>query len=497
MLVQYFQARSLKADALNFVEEKSEKEDPFLVTWTEGDSRNPQNWSLFKKWLISASVVLIAFVVGAAGTINSAAESYAAEKFGVTEEVMTLQDSLYLIGFGLSAPVMGPLSELKGRNPVYLITLLIYSVFCLGSGFAENIQTRAILRFFAGVFGAAPLSNAGGSVADVAGPLQRSYLFPCFSFLGFMGTSIGPVFGGWIGERADQAWCDWVNAIAGFGTVILLGLTMPETLSMELLRHRSSEIRRVTGDDRYTTALERKLRDSGRPFIYEVFTAVLQPVKFLATEPITLAFAFYLTVVYIVLFGDLESYPLIFSIYDWSPGKVGSVFAAVSIGMVLVGALTPITYWHYKKIYYQCEAEGRPVQPETRLFLCMVLTWCMPIALFWAGWTAYPSISPWSLIVSQFVFGVGALACFISSYMYIIDVYQVNAASPLATLVFLRYIVAGAGAITFTRPMFEGIGNHWALSLLGFLSVLVSLIPPVFYIFGPKLRRRSSYAMSQ
>lgn len=482
---------------MDYLKEKGDGEDPYLVVWTDGDKRNPQNWSLLKKWYVTLSVGLIAFVVGVAGTINSASDSYAAEKFGVTKEVMTMQNSLYLVGFGISAPAMGPLSELAGRNPVYLITLLIYSVFCLGSGFARNIQTRAILRFFAGVFGAAPLSNAGGSVADVAGPLQRTYLFPTFSFVGFAGTAIGPVFGGWIGERADQAWCDWVNAIAGFATTVLLALTLPETLSVELLKYRSAEIRKVTQDDRYCTSLERRLRGTGRGFGYEVLLAVARPVKFLATEPITFSFAFYLTIVYIILFGDLESYPLIFGIWDWGPGKTGSVFAAIFLGMAFVGLVTPFMYWQYKGIARRYDAAGRPIEPEKRLYLCLVLTWCMPIALFWAGWTAYRSISPWSVIVSQFVFGIGSLSCFISSYMYIIDVYQINAATPLATLVFLRYIVAGAGAITFTRPMFEGIGVHWALTLLALLSVLVSLIPPLFYVFGPTLRKRSAYAMAQ
>lgn len=483
---------------MSYADNKSEESDgDILVTWTDGDPRNPQNWSLIRKWYVTVSVGLIAFVVGVASSINSAADSYAAEKFGVSLEVMSMQNSFYLIGFGLSAPAMGPLSELSGRSPVYLITLLIYSIFCLGSGFATNIQTRVILRFFAGVFGAAPLSNAGGSVADVAGPLQRTYLFPTFSAIGFSGNALGPVFGGWIGERADQAWCDWVNALAGFGTTLLLAFTLPETLSVELLKHRSSEIRKVTNDNRYCTTLESRLRKSNRGFGYEVLTAIGQPIKFLFTEPITFTFSFYLSVVYIVLFGDLESYPLIFGIYGWKAGKTGSVFGAIGVGMICVGLLTPFMYHMYIGIEKRCAAAGTSPQPETRLYLCLVLTWCMPIALFWAAWTAYPSISPWSLIVSQFVFGIGALSCFISSYMYIIDVYQTNAASPLATLVFLRYNIAGAGAVTFVRPMFNGIGTHWALTLLAFLSVLVSLIPPVFYFCGPYLRRRSAYAMAQ
>lgn len=499
MLQTWLQNKSLRADALQTLNGIKEKDsDPFLVEWNSEDKRNPQNWSLSKKWFITSQVAAIAFVVGMAGSINSGADKAAAKKFGVSAEVMSLQTALFLVGFGVSAPVMGPLSELSGRLPVYLFSLLMFTVFSLGSGFASNIQTRVILRFFAGFFGATPLSNAGGSIADMSGPVQRSYLFPIFSFFGFCGTPLGAIFGGWIGERTNQGWCDWISAILGFAIVIVLFCFMPETLSSQILRARAIELRSATGNQDYRTSVERDMEKSEQSFFYVLLKSIWQPIKFLATEPITLCFAMYLTIVYIVLFGDLECYPIIFEIYGWDSGKTNSVFAAVFIGVCVTLALTPWTYKVYlAQIDKALEKGGKAPPPEVRLNLAIYGTWTMPIALFWGAWTAYKSVSPWPLIVSQFVFGIGALCCFISSYMYMIDVYQTNAASPLASLVLLRYVTAGAGSVMFTRPMFKGIGIHWGLSLLGFLSIAVSLIPLAFAIYGPKIRKKSKYAMSQ
>lgn len=496
MIQAWLQKKALRADALAYVAEKRDDGlDPYTMAWAPHDPRNPKNWPLYKKWLVTVQVSLIAFVVSMAGSINSAADKYAAEKFGVSLEVISLQTGMFLVGFGVSSPLMGPLSELSGRLPTYEFPLLVFSVFCLGSGFAPNIQTRVILRFFAGIFGAAPLSNAGGSVADMSGPLERTYFFPTFSLIGFLGVPLGPIIGGWIGERSNQEWCDFVTAIVGLAVSLGCFFFMPETLSAELLKARSKELRKQTGDDRYATALERSMQSSS--FFWTVCQSMFQCVMFLITEPITLCFALYLTVVYIVLFGDLESYPLIFEIWNWDAGKTGSVFAAMLVGMAFTGALTPFMFWQYKKALRKAESKGVVIHPEQRLLLSIFGTWCMPISLFWGGWTAYPSISPWSVIVGQFLFGIGALCCFISSYMYIIDVYAVNAASPLASLVFLRYIVAGAGSVMFTRPMFQGMGVHWAMSFLGFIAVAISLVPIVFYVFGPRIRARSQYAMSQ
>lgn len=496
MIQAWLQAKSVKQDAMDYIAEKRDDGlDPYVMAWAEGDPRNPQNWPLYKKWLVTVQVSLIAFIVGMAGSINSAANDFSAAKFHVSIEVMSLQTGLFLVGFGLSSPLMGPLSELSGRLPTYEFPLLIFSVFCLGSGFAPNIQTRVILRFFAGIFGAAPLSNAGGSVADMSGPLERTYFFHIFSFIGFLGVPLGPMIGGWIGEKSNEEWCDFITAILGLAISVGCFLFMPETLSPQILKARSKELRKQTGDERYMSSLEIELKSES--LLRVIGRSMVQCVLFLFKEPITLCFAFYLTVVYIILFGDLESYSIIFAIYGWDAGKIGSVFAAMFVGMAFTGCLAPIVYWQYKKYVNKRLAMGKAPQPEQRLMLAIYGTWCMPISLFWGGWTAYYWISPWSIIVGQFVFGIGALCCFIASYMYIIDVYTVNAASPLATLVFLRYIVAGAGAVMFTRPMFDGMGIHWAMTFLGIISVLVSLVPIVYYIYGPAIRAKSQYAMSQ
>jgi hypothetical protein len=157
-----------------------DQEDPFLVKFDDNEEANPMNWSWAKKWLLVALVTSIGLLVGAAASINSAGSTQAAARFGVSEEVMELQTAVFLIGFGVSAPFLGALSEIGGRNPVYAVTLLLFSLFEVGSALAPNIQTRVIMRFFAGFFGSTPLSNAGGSIADVANARERTFVFPIF-----------------------------------------------------------------------------------------------------------------------------------------------------------------------------------------------------------------------------------------------------------------------------------------------------------------------------
>ncbi|GAA6001804.1 hypothetical protein JCM10207_002328 [Rhodosporidiobolus poonsookiae] len=469
---------------------KTEEQDLFLVDFVPNDPLDPKNWSLTRRWIYTFMIAHIALAVGVAGAINSAAAPFAAEALGVSEEVALLDTALFLTGFGVAAPIVGPLSEVAGRNPVYIITLLLFTLFEIGAACTTTIYARCIVRFFAGLAGATPLSNAGGSLADMWRPSERVFAFPAFAVSGFLGPAIGPVLGGWIGERYRYEWCDWVTAIWGALVLVTTALFLPETLAPAILKLKAQAIRKRTGDDRYRTALE-KLREQ-IPFRVHFVDALQRPFKMLVLEPIVIFFSLYMSVVYIVLFGDLVAYSYIFEPYSLSDGVLGLTFLAIIVGLLIMGALIPLIYRFHLRAEAKAEREGRSLQPEQHLWIAMWGTWLIPISLFWGAWTSRESISIWSTLVSQVLFGTGILAVFIASYQYMIDAYLATAASALAVLTFVRYPISG-GAVLFTGPMYKSLGRHWAMSLLAFISLAMSAIPFVFYRYGPRIRSWSRY----
>ncbi|GAA6032775.1 hypothetical protein JCM8097_000783 [Rhodosporidiobolus ruineniae] len=465
--------------------------DAFLVDFDSSDSGlNPKTWSLARRWVYTLMVAHIALVVGSAGSINSAVAPYASKALGVSEEVMLLDTALFLTGFGVAAPVVGPLSEIGGRKPVYIITLLIFVLFEIGTACTTTIYARCILRFFAGCAGATPLSNAGGSLADMWTPMERAYAFPVFAVSAFFGPAIGPVLGGFIGQYYHYEWCDWVTAIWGALVLVTTALFLPETFAPAILKLKASAIRKKTGDARYKTALE-KLREQV-PFRVHFVDAMQRPFKMLVLEPIVIVFCVYMSLVYIVLFGDLVAYSYIFEPYNLSDGVLGLTFLSICIGLLICGAFIPLIAADYRRAAAQAAEEGCPVHPEVHHRTAMVGTWLVPISLFMGGWCSYKSATIWPVLISQVLFGTGFLSIFIASYQYMIDAYLSTAASALAVLTFVRYPISG-GSTLFTGPMYRNLGRHWAMSLLGFLSILMSLIPFVFYRYGPNIRSWSRY----
>lgn len=89
-------------------------------------------------------------------------------------------------------------------------------------------------------------------------------------------------------------------------------------------------------------------------------------------------------------------------------------------------------------------------------------------------------------------FGMGLELVFISMLNYLADAYDVFAASALASSAFSRSIFAVLLPLS-AGPMYDRLGIPWACSLLGFLSLLMAIIPFVFLKYGTWLRLHSPY----
>jgi hypothetical protein len=158
-------------------------------------------------------------------------------------------------------------------------------------------------------------------------------------------------------------------------------------------------------------------------------------------------FSLYLAVIYIILFTFLDGYDYVFGrTYGFSEGITGLAFLGIGVGLCGASCLVPlIHHWVKQDLRKLRETDGPNAElpPEKRLYFAMLGAPAIPISLFWMGWTNYSSISYWSGLVASVLFGYGILCIFISSCQYLIDSYEVYAASALANLSVVRYVAAG------------------------------------------------------
>ncbi|KAL1968914.1 hypothetical protein VTN77DRAFT_1275 [Rasamsonia byssochlamydoides] len=468
----------------------------FVVSY-EGDKdpMDPYNWSFARRAVATFVLSLIGGVVGWASAIDSAAIPKISEAFGVSDVAASLSTGIFLIGFGVGALISGPFSETVGRNPIYIATLVFYMLFLMGAGLAQHFGTLLVCRFFAGMFGATPLVCAGGSLSDLWTPAERVYAFPMFACASFLGPLLGPVAGSWIGQTGvlSWRWVEWVSLIFSGLVLAIVVLFQPETYGPILLKWKAEHLRRLTGDKRYRGAIEvRKI-----PLIWRLIRSLYRPFLMTAREVIIMLFALYLTVIYIVLFTFLTGYTYIYTdTYQLSQGKTGLCFLGIAVGIVLSAGLIPVNTRLRQRDIARAQAQGHDrVAPESRLYWAMFGAPAIPISLFWMGWTARPSISLWSPLLASVLFGFGIICVFMSSYQYLIDSYEIYAASALASVTLIRYVASGA-MIEFSIPFYKNMGVAYTLTILGSLSAILVPIPFVFYKYGPLIRKKSKYAAS-
>ena len=246
-------------------------EDPYLVEWIPNDPRNPMLFSTSRKWLITLSVSITTLAIAFALTAYSGSIPQVIEHFHVSDEVATLGVSLFVLGFAVGPLLWAPLSEIYGRQILFMITYAGLTAFNAGVAGAQNIQTFLILRFFAGAIGSSPLTNSGGVIADMFPASQRGLAMCVFASAPFLGPTLGPIVGGFAGEFLGWRWVEGIIAI--FTGVLWIGgmAVVPETYAPVLLKSRAAQLSRMTGQV-YVSKME---HDKGKQRLAAIYRTAL------------------------------------------------------------------------------------------------------------------------------------------------------------------------------------------------------------------------------
>jgi predicted MFS family arabinose efflux permease len=164
---------------------------PYLVDFLPKDHWNPMTHKKSYKWLIALTEAIATLAVTFASSAYSGGVQEVINVFDVSLTVAILGVSLYVLGFAIGPLLWAPVSEMFGRQHVLFVTLGCTTVFLAGSAGSQNIETLLILRFFAGSFGSAPLTNAAGVIADIFTAGERGLATSIFALAPFLGPALG------------------------------------------------------------------------------------------------------------------------------------------------------------------------------------------------------------------------------------------------------------------------------------------------------------------
>ncbi|KAH9853982.1 MFS general substrate transporter [Lenzites betulinus] len=465
--------------------------DPYVVDWDLGDPENPYNWSNRKKWAITFQLAMATFTVAFCSSCYSGGLPAMDKELHVSEEVGIIGVSLYVLGFGLGPLLFSPLGEVYGRRIVLVVTGCIFTPFHLGGALGHNITTILVTRALAGIWGSAPLTNAGGALSDMWTPRERGVASSLYSTAPWMGPVLGPIVGGWISEtRLGWRFAFWIMFIVSALNAIACILVTPETFAPVLLRRRAKKLSEASGgkiayisrfDVGHLQTFKKILRrDLGRPFY------------FLVTEPIALLMAIYMGIAYATLYAFFAAYPIVFQKHrHFSAGEGGLAFLGIGLGNIIGLSCAPIQ----NRLYWKAmdKNDGRTV-PEARLYLPMAGGILLPASLFWFAWTSDPPVHWIAPVLAGTPMGFSSAVITQGLTQYLMDAYGTYCASAIATAVVTRSVVACIFPL-ITPAMYGKLGDAWAGSVFAFFALVCGPVPFLFFRYGSYVRSRSKYAL--
>ncbi|KAF2173280.1 hypothetical protein M409DRAFT_49746 [Zasmidium cellare ATCC 36951] len=479
------------------IDQEKGKDVHIVSWWGDNDAENPRNWSLFKRCFVTFEICLLTTSVYIGSSIYSAGTESVMATFGVSQVAATLGLCLFVGGYGLGPMLWSPMSEIPfiGRNPIYLGTLVIFVALQPAVAMATNFGMLLAFRFITGFFGSPVLATGGASLTDIWRPQKQAYAISIWGIAAVCGPTLGPLIGGFAVQygglnntiQAPWQWPIWeLMWLSGFCLVFLF-FFFPETSANNILLRRTKRLRKLTGNDKLTCEPELMAAQmSGKEV---VMMSLVRPFTLNFLEPMVFLLNLYIALIYGLLYIWFESFVVVFiDIYHFGLGTEGLAYLGILIAVFLV--VPPF----FAYLYYYLEPkfdENGNVKPELRLIPAMFGGFCIPICLFWFGWSARPDVHWIMPIIGSGWFSIGAFLLFNSVLNYLPDAYPEYAASVLAGNDFMRSSF-GTGFPLFASAMYGNLGVAWASSTLAFISLAFIPIPFLLYRYGETLRKNYS-----
>jgi MFS family permease len=192
---------------------------------------------------------------------------------------------------------------------MFIIASFFYTIFQVACAVAPSGEALLVFRFLSGCFAACPLTNSGAILADMY--VLRSLHSLCltsfcrwdnetrgtamavFVISPFAGPALGPIIGGYVEVAGiSWRWVFWILAMfAGFCFALTI-FVIPETYAPVLLVKKAQAIRKETGDERFTAALERH----DTHWRVRLQTVLGRPFKVMFLEPVLIVLTLYMSV---------------------------------------------------------------------------------------------------------------------------------------------------------------------------------------------------------
>lgn len=138
--------------------------------------------------------------------------------FGTSATAVQASLTASLLGLGLGQLIMGPLSDIYGRRPPLLLSMILYILSSIGCAMAPNIEWFIALRFIQGVAASAGLVISRAIVRDRFSGVEMTKFISLLTMISNVAPLISPTAGSAV--MSHSSWVGVFIFLGGLGTAL-------------------------------------------------------------------------------------------------------------------------------------------------------------------------------------------------------------------------------------------------------------------------------------
>lgn len=429
----------------------------------------------------------------------------------VSDELINLTLTCYMIFQGLAPTIYGDLADMTGRRPVYILGFVIFIAANVGLALQNSYTALFILRCLQSTGSSGTIALGNGVVADISSMAERGV------YMGFMvsgnmiGPAIGPILGGVLSQYLGWRSIFWFLVILSAAFLVPFLVAFPETgrhivgngsiapqgWNMSLfnyLKSRKTDRKAVEAAQDAEHAIMPEKHAAKRRLKWP---NPLKAIRIILEKDVAIILI-YNALVYTAWFDVTTSLPsLLGEMYGFDDLQIGLAFIPFGAGCIvaslLCGRLIDINYKRIARANNITIDRKRgddlrhfPIEKARVQVMCPFLALGI-VALVAYGWVLQfeaPIVAP---LILQFVIGL----CLVSSYnvmcIMLVDLYPESPATATAGNNMVRCLL-GAGGTAVVGPMIDTMGRGWCFTVITAVLILASPMLWVEVKWGPRWR---------
>ncbi|KAI9304105.1 major facilitator superfamily domain-containing protein [Cunninghamella echinulata] len=492
------------------------------ISPNNNDDQDLLPYSIFsdkkKKWIVFL-VAITSFISPLSANIYFPLLKTISKELHTSIDLINLTITVYMIFQGISPSFWGAISDVWGRKPVYILTLTIYMLSCIGLTFTPNFIALLILRMLQAFGSSSTIAVGAGIIGDIAVPSERG---------GYMGMYSLGIMTGW-------RWTFGILSIFSGCVLCMLIFFLPETLR-SLVGNGSIYVNPTS--KRYILSFKQKNKEKTIDQkgvncvnkdamidndVYSTSSTLQQQQKkekryCALPNPLTSLIYFKEKDACVVLLYNAFQYagfycvltsisPLFTKTYQLNEFHIGLCFLANGIGSCFGSFISgKLLNWNFVHIAKKMGLKDHEIKrgkllpdfpiEQSRMNLLWIYNLLFSVSMCLYGWFIRMKFPLPVVLLLQFILGSCSSATHNSTNTFLIDLFPNNSAAVVASNNIVRCILGGI-SVSLIGTGISSIGEGWLFTIMAIILFVSRLLITIELKFGVKWRMKRLERMNQ